>query len=473
MKSLSLLVLLFSLTVCSQNKQLLYGFSEIPQSTLINPAEKLNNQWYIGIPLLSHIHAGFGMSGLSAYDLFADNKEAFSMKLNRVVTSMKHTDMFGINQQLELFNGGFALGKSYESNQYITFGMYQETDFIFYYPKDIIDLAYKGNGTTKRFDFGHLNFQAELLSVLHLGYARKVNNSLSVGVRGKIYSSIFNMKSTNNSGTFITRTNNAYDSDSFYTHVFDLDLQLQSSGVFSLLNDENSNVSNDVSTLRNRFLLGGNLGLGIDLGVVKQLNKQTQIDASVQDLGVIWHRKDIENYKINNYLEYSGIQPKFDGVAPGQTAEDYWSKFIEDFEALKEIDTTRTRYITLRPVKLNAALRYKFDDSGGGASCNCEGTNNLVYKNEIGGQLFVITRPIRPQMAVTGYYYRRLGNAFRAKATYTIDSYSYSNVGLGVSAHFFGVNFYIMGDNLIRLNNLAKTQSQSLQLGFNYIFKNH
>lgn len=35
------------------------------------------------------------------------------------------------------------------------------------------------------------------------------------------------------------------------------------------------------------------------------------------------------------------------------------------------------------------------------------------------------------------------------------------------------INFYIATDNLLRYQNIAKAQSVSLQLGFNYIFKNN
>ena len=44
---------------------------------------------------------------------------------------------------------------------------------------------------------------------------------------------------------------------------------------------------------------------------------------------------------------------------------------------------------------------------------------------------------------------------------------------LGMSAALGAVQFYIMADNLLDYQNLAKSQSVSLQLGFNYIFKNN
>ena len=61
-----------------QNKQLLYGFSEIPQSLLLNPGGEVKNDWYFGLPLLSHVHVNTGSSGVTVYDLFADNNVDFN-----------------------------------------------------------------------------------------------------------------------------------------------------------------------------------------------------------------------------------------------------------------------------------------------------------------------------------------------------------------------------------------------------------
>ena len=73
-------------------------------------------------------------------------------------------------------------------------------------------------------------------------------------------------------------------------------------------------------------------------------------------------------------------------------------------------------------------------------------------------------------MALTGYYYRRLFKSLRAKVTYTLDSYSFNNIGFGLSAHVGGANFYILADNFLQYQNIYDAQSVSLQLGINYIF---
>ncbi|WP_246041060.1 DUF5723 family protein [Flavivirga rizhaonensis] len=449
----------------SQNKQLLYGFSEIPQSLLLNPGGKVKNDFYFGIPLLSHIHTNVGITGSTVYDLFAKDGVDFNTKLQNAVYGMDSRDFFSVNQQLEIFSGGFSFGSSYEKNQYLSFGLYQELDFITYFPKDLAVLAIEGNqnNINRPFKMSDVSVAAEVISVFHVGYNKKINEKLTFGVRGKIYSSIANINSTKNKGHFTT----VNGQNNFYDHIFNLDLEARTSGLASLTDDE-SDSDSVVKDLTKRAFLGGNLGLGFDIGITRQLNEQWSMDASLLDVGFISHTKDIENYKIKGNYVYEGVNPIFPEIGSGQTAEDYWNEIEENFEDIFEVDTTTAKYTTWRPIKFNASLNYIFGEQEY-EDCNCTRTEKS-YLNRAGLQFFAMSRPKQPQLALTAYYYRRLFNGLQIKTTYTIDSYSTYNIGLGVSARLGGMNFYVMADNFLQLKNIYNAQSVSLQLGFNYIF---
>ncbi|MBJ6366848.1 DUF5723 family protein [Snuella sedimenti] len=449
----------------SQNKQVLYGFSEIPQALMLNPGGEIKNDWYFGIPLLSHIHTSVGISGSTVYDVFADDGVDFNTKLRNAIYSMRSNDFFSANQQLEIFSGGFAYGTSYNKNKYISFGMYQEFDFITYFPKDYAILAYEGNqnNINRRFNAGHASGSAEVISVLHVGFNKKVNRTFSFGVRGKIYSNILNLTTTKNKGYFVTE----YGENNFYNHIFNLDLELRTSGLASLTDDDTDSEA-VAKALKKRALFGGDLGLGFDIGFSHKLSKQWTVDGSLLDIGFISHSKDVENYKIAGNYAFEGANPIFPETGSGQTAEEYWSEIEDEFETLFTVDTTANKYITWRPIKLNASLNYAFGEKRS-EECNCL-KEDVGYLNAVGLQLYAIKRPKQPQMALTAYYYRRLFKGLRAKATYTVDSYSFSNIGFGLSAHIGAVNFYLMADNFLQYKNVYDAQSVSLQLGFNYIF---
>lgn len=448
----------------AQNKQILYGFSEIPQALLLNPGVQIKNSGFFGVPLLSHIHANAGTSGVTLYDLFADNGVDFNIKLRNAVYNSKPGNFATINEQVEILSGGFAFGNLFGKNEYLSFGLYQELDAIGYFPKDYAVLGLEGNqnNINRVFDASHLKASAEVISVFHVGYNKKVSDQLTYGIRGKVYSSILNVNTVNNKGSFVT----VPGSNNIYNHIFNLDLELRSSGLSSI---RNSNSDAAYAEIKKRILMGGDLGLGFDVGFTYQINKQWYFDASLLDVGFINHTNDVENYSVKGTYEFEGIDPFFTEFETGQTADEYWSKIEDEFNDIFEADTTYNKFTTWRPLKLNTSLNYAFGEKKE-EDCNCI-KDKKEYQNAVGAQLYAINRPRQPQVALTLYYYRRLFKGLSAKTTYTIDSYSFNNIGLGLSANLGHVNFYVMADNFLQYKNVYDAQSVSLQLGFNYIFK--
>jgi hypothetical protein len=51
-----------------------------------------------------------GSTGFSAYELFAKDGVDFNTKLRAVVMSTSRKDKVTLNEQIELFNGGFKVG---------------------------------------------------------------------------------------------------------------------------------------------------------------------------------------------------------------------------------------------------------------------------------------------------------------------------------------------------------------------------
>jgi hypothetical protein len=85
-------------------------------------------------------------------------------------------------------------------------------------------------------------------------------------------------------------------------------------------------------------------------------------------------------------------------------------------------------------------------------------------------QLYSIFRPLSPQLALTGFYQKVITQKIQTKVTYTIDDFSYANIGAGFSAQFGKVNLYGMLDNILEYSNLAAANRVSLQVGINVIF---
>lgn len=453
-----LLLFIFSVSInCfSQNKQILYNFTSVPQSMLSNPGSDVKYNWFVGIPLLSGFSTNVGSSGFSAFDLFANNGVDFNAKLRNVVFSTSRNDKVSINEQLEIFSGGFKLG-DWQEGSYLSFGMYQEMDFFSFMPKDYAILALDGNQNYlgKVFDLGDLSARGELLSVFHLGYHKNVSEKLILGARGKIYSSIFNVSSTKNYGYFYTIQPGT---NSVYEQVISSNILVNTSGFSNYTENYTDNVKSDIMK---KTFFGGNLGLGFDLGLTYYPQKNIQFTASILDVGFIKHTKEVDSYSYKGYYKYEGLAPDF---IPGNSSGNAFQEFMDAIP----LDTLSVKYTTWRPVKFNSSIQYSFGD-GRNSDCNCQG-NEIAYKNSVGAQLFVMSTPRTPLMALTAYYRRKIFDSLEMKATYTIDSFSSKNIGLGLSTIIGKVNFYILADNLLEYRDISKANSLSFQLGFNIIF---
>jgi hypothetical protein len=462
MRVILVFFLAFGLTIgFAQNKQVLYGFDEVPQSLLLNPGTTVPQKKHFGIPFFSHFHINGGSSGVSVYDIFGDTGEDINAKIERKIFEMKNTDFFTATQQLELISFGWRSKKDI----YFSGGIYEEFDFISYFPRDLAILAWEGNANylDYPFDLGEISTTGDLLTVYHFGANKAISNKLTVGARAKVYSSIMSFRSTNNRGTFITRLAEG-DAPNIYVHIVnDANVMVETSGIASL--DEGGMGEK----LIGKALLGGNLGIGVDLGATFAINSHWTASASLLDIGVIFHNKDVESYKASGNYVLDGIELIFPPLSQGEETFPYYDDLEDEIEREIPIDTLYDKYSQLRPLKVNASLQFSFGKiTGGGDVCDCLNKGGGVEREQaVGVQYYSILRPKGPQMAGTLFYYRKLFSFLSAKATYTVDSYSYSNVGAGIVGDFGKVNFYLAADNMLQYGNLAKSKSISLQLGFN------
>jgi len=459
----------------AQNKQLLYDFYEIPQSLMLNPGVKTPYRWHSGVPLLSGFSVQAGISGITVNELFANDGIDFTTKFReRVVNGMRKSDELGGSGTIELFNIGFR--RANRPSDYISFGMYGEGFIAQFWPEDLAILAFEGNANNlnRRFSLNHIASQGEAVNVFHFGINRKLNNKWTVGARAKIYSSVFEFRSANNDGYFVTTQG---ENNSLRNTVV-ADVTMRTSGVQEILDilDEDSNTTQAdlANMLLRRSLLGGNLGLGFDIGFTHTFGRNSFFTASLLDVGFIYHTNAIKNYTLKGAASNEGIEI----VLPDDLNDfntEIWQELIDDFEEKIPFETNEDSYVTLRPMKLNASFRYNFGERGQKTKdCECDirpvsRSEHIDYVNAVGAQLFMMNRARGPQTALTAFYQRRFGNIVALKTTYTIDKYSFSNVGLGLNLQAGPLNFYLLADNLLGYANIPNSNYASLQFGFNII----
>ena len=448
-------VVLFHGFLSAQNRPLLYGFGETPNSLLLNPGAVVNSKYHIGIPVLSNISAHAGITGATLVDLFKDDGIPFNTKFERVSNQWSNSSFLSIHAQTTLLDGGYRLSPK----AYLSFGMYQEIDAVVYYPKNMMELLYYGNEPflNKSIYFSELKFRGEVLGVLHAGLSYKRTEKLHVGGRLKLYSGALHVASNNNSGTFNTELGD----ENLYRHVLrDVGIAVNSSGFYKAADT----IDVQLKDVLGNTVLSKNIGVGIDIGFTYQHTPQIKFSGSILDIGFVSYSKNTKNLVISGAYQFEGVEPRYD-----ENNIDYLAELDRDFRANVPRGTNTNSYIAWRPFKFNAAVAYSFGENNNFRACT-ETPNEGTYSSAIGLHLFAVTRPLRTQLATSVFVERRIGQHLQVKMSYTADDFSTSNIGMGLVMKFGGVQMYGMFGNVLKFSELAGAQTAALDFGVNLIF---
>ena len=463
---LQVFIVFFTIYCSGQNRPLLYNVDDLPQSLLQNPGARIDFIKHIGVPFLSQIHSSAGSTGVTAHDIFADDGANVNQRVREVLREITAGDYFSVNEQIEVLSLGWKVG----SRGYFSTGIYQELDVFAYFPKDPAVLAFEGNADYigQDFDFSDANFTGEILTVYHAGLNYTVDAKLTVGGRLKIYSGIFNVESTGNEGIF--RTVETPGGPNFYSHeVRGLNVSVNTSGYASLKDEEGMTVDQAVAELLSRSMLGQNAGIGVDLGFNYRVTDQFSVNASIQDLGLMFHQEDVENYNYFGSFQTNGMEPLFPELDNNEPTIPYWDIFEEKVNLNLQDETTNNAYNTWRPLKYNASFQF-----GTGKSilpCDYLLSKKPRFMNLFGMIISGVNRPKGPTYGVTTYWDRKVTDNLRFRLAYAVDEFSLTKLGFMVSSRFKNFNIYLAANDIIGYTNLANANSASLQLGMQFIFK--
>jgi hypothetical protein len=460
-KVIYLFFLLCLLEVTAQNKQVLYGFDKIPQGLLLNPGAEPTYKYHIGIPFLSGVSFNGNISTITVADVFRDDGIGvfggtdFNVKLRNAIDKLGSNDYAYVNTQIDVINGGYKMNE----RDYLSAGFYTEADVFMKLPKDTFTLIDEGNAAylNRAFLLSDISMKGDVLGVLHAGISRRINSRFTAGARLKIYSGSLNVTSTGNEGTFTTREGQ----DNIYLHTISgVDAEINSSGILN----EDDEVNIDAGSAFGSTFLGGNFGLGFDIGFTYHYNEQIEFTASLIDIGFVSYSKNTRNAKINGSYTFSGIEFQYDSTNPN-----YWSDLQSDVDENFPRDENEESYTVMRPIKFHSSARYSFGRSRNESNCHDISFKDY-YDNAVGGQLYSIFTPIGPRFAFTGFYERKFSNYLNTKVTYTVDDFSYTNFGIGVSANIWKLNVYGIVDNIFKLSDIADANRATFQVGVNLIY---
>ncbi len=433
----------------------IYDFSNIPQTNLLNPAYKTYNKGHVALPMLGNHQVFGGSSGVVLDDVFANNQVSIEEKLKTSIYNMSDKDVFLVRQTSEIINIGYHY-KDYN----LSFGIYEELNVFSNFPKSLSEFFYEGTSNLgKKYSIDGYSMQSNALAVYHIGVQKKLNNKTSIGLRFKLYNEAFDARSSGNSGIISVQSgeDNIYKYELSHAKV-----QTHTSGVVL-----DSYDFTDKSYIINKLFFSGNKGLGLDIGFTKNINEKWDFSTSLLDLGFIVHTHDVKNYSAQGDFSTEGIELIFDETNPTE----YWTSLENDFKESLHYKETEKAYLALRHIQWNAMIKYKINKRRL-AECSYTQTNKREFDYQIamGGYTSVQLYNGVVFPSVSAFYERNFSNFLQMRAHYTVNRFSYTNIGITSSFHIWKLNLFASVDNIIGLTNLAKTNSVSAQFGLNVVF---
>jgi hypothetical protein len=392
-----------------------YFMNGIPQVTIHNPAFVPNYKFSIGLPF-SSVMMGYSNNGFSYNDLITRQDGKVNADLNKLVKSLADKNYITAVGQMDLLRVGFTINPKLYMQVNATGKMYSR----FQLPKEVASLFVDGTaplvGTSSNF-----SPEAEGLSYLETAVSAsyQLNEKLTIGARVKYLKGIANA-TTDRSAMSIAV------SDS-YEITASGDMSFRTSGINNL-DQSDYNFGEEWKNYSK------NNGYGIDLGASYQLMDKLTVAASIIDLGRISWKNDLYSYSLDkataNYT-FSGVD--IEKIVNGDSK--YFDAELDSIENKFELkEGTISSYSTWLPGKMFVSGNYE-----------------LMKNLNVGAVLFTEKFQGRFSPGGSASLIKNFGKWVSTSVSYTISNRSFNNLGAGVSFNLAPVQFYIVGDNLLRM----------------------
>lgn len=355
---LILAICLYTTGIHAQPGNILYFMKGVPQSNLLNPALQPACNFYLGMPGLSPLMLDIESNPLRPHDLFFYDKT-----LNAPITALdpsadrqKLLSLLGNNNFLSTDISSNLVSFGFRAKSlYFSFSVAEKSFLRIGYPKDLFNAMYyfllDNNGNPANLDLSGLAVNASAYNEWSLGVSEKLNDQISVGIRGKLLLGQANLSMQNTNISL-----NSSLTEWTLTSKFNLN---ESIPFLETYKDENGKTRLDTFTFNSpnkkqildAAFLKANPGMAVDLGVeVKPISWLT-ISASLVDLGTIVWKRNVNSLKQDTSYVFHGID--ISGFANGTDTGNIGSKILDTVKhVFTAYQTGNKAYRTYLPVKL-------------------------------------------------------------------------------------------------------------------------
>jgi len=417
-----------------------YFMNSLPQYVTNNPAFVPKYKFALGLPG-SMIDVNYYNNGFNYNDLTQKENGKRVATLGRLISALPEKTYITSTAQIDLFRLGLKIG----STSYLSLSSSVRGYGRAMIPKDAVSLLVNGNAAYVG-QTASISPAGEMLLFWEnsAGLAVSPTENLTVGARVKILRGFMNANTASANATVSVAEN--------YNLSMAADMNVRTSGIHGI--DDGFHLSN----------YSGNNGMAFDLGATFKPFEKLTLAASLVDIGAIKWKNDTYQYT----LDKSKANYTFEGVDIGKLVEgnsDYGKSLSDSLQAkFKPEEKQGSSYSTALPGKAYVSANYD------------------VMKNfSVGAVMYAERYMGRTATGMTMAMNKHFGKVLSTSLSYTVSNRSFNNLGAGLSLNLAPIQFYIVGDNLLRMplsvmahKNLNEfinsTQVFTLRAGVNFVW---
>lgn len=417
----------------SQSDLVLYNYNRIPQTVYTNPAKIPPGSFAIGLPLISSFSNRLYNDAFSTNDLFRSRNtdDSLSLDVANILPMLGTKNHFSEYSSIDVFFIGLRV-----NGGYLSFGLKSEALINVHYPKQLAEFIWYGN---KRYlgetlDFSDFKINLNHYLCYHVGYAFRVADNLSMGVRLKHLHGLSNISFKKMNSRVITKFNN----NDLFTFEADNDILINTSGVNGLeFGADNGFSLNDY--IKNKI----NAGFGVDFGLDWQADKNLNISFSVVDLGYIYWQSDVVNhFNSEPHVEFSSVEVDLTSNTNALNV------YIDSLNNVFKFKKSEKPYMTRLPTRLYFGGFY-----------------NIDKRNRVGALIAGQVYDNHTETAVCLSYDFMIGRNLNLKTTWSAINNTFDNLGLGGVLSFGPVQLYFLTENIVSIFDPWNAHSHSFRFG--------
>lgn len=431
MKKIIAIIAIFTTVtmVKAQSELITPFFSDLFQTSYLNPATAPDHNISFGLPGMSSIQMQFIHNG------FVLNRAMDGNILNtqKLLDNINNDNMLHFNIDLDLLHFRIRV-----DDNLFWLGVRQRHDMSFFYPKGFVELAVKGNAhlVGKHLDISTLGVNANIHREYTIGMARAVDDW---HFGGRI--------------SFLNGVSSVYLNpellelhvlDDMYVHAFNSDAVFYSAGI-PFDNDNGDDWANDlIGRIRNP-------GFAIAYGADYRIDDQWNLTFTVSDLGFIRWNDDTRNYRINGNTTFKGLDVLADLLGGKEVdIEEAFDDIVDDLNG-EEFEGAFTTWLAPR---FTVAANYRLNEKAT-LRAGFYGIHNRYFY---------------PALSIGGMY--QFSKLFAIAANASVNQRSFSNLGMGFVFNPGPVQFFLMTDNLLTpIVAPASVTNVNFRFGLNVVLK--